>query len=250
MKLGKRLSKIESMVGTEYDHIWDCCCDHGFLGVNILAANKSSVVHFVDIVPNLMGALEAKLQRFFPQSRLGERQTNSLESSTTPLWETHCMNVAELPLKRHDGRQLIIIAGVGGDLTLELIRDIQSSNPELALDFLVCPVHQHHMVREGLNRLNHGLIKECLVEENRRIYEIILSSYRPEVTTIQSPIHPVGSQIWQVYSDQDYAIAKRYLAKTIEHYQRVNKGKESYEVLEAYKNVSIQVTATEPCELN
>ncbi|WP_394246381.1 tRNA (adenine(22)-N(1))-methyltransferase [Vibrio profundi] len=250
MKLGKRLSKIESMVSTEYDQIWDCCCDHGFLGVNLLAANKSSVVHFVDIVPSLMNKLEEKLQRFFPQTHLSEKQPDSSESSATSRWETHCMNVAELPLAAHSGRHLIIIAGVGGDLTLDLVRDIQSSNPGLALDFLLCPVHQHHMVREGLDRLNHGLIKECLVEENRRIYEIILSTYHPEKAVNHTPIHPVGSQIWQAYNDLEHSVAKRYLEKTIEHYQRVNQGRKSNEILNAYRSVSIQFSEMKICESN
>ncbi|QSA20815.1 SAM-dependent methyltransferase, partial [Vibrio furnissii] len=36
MKLSKRLQTIEKLVTQHYDHIWDCCCDHGFLGMTLL----------------------------------------------------------------------------------------------------------------------------------------------------------------------------------------------------------------------
>ncbi|WP_198595364.1 SAM-dependent methyltransferase, partial [Vibrio lentus] len=50
MKLSNRLQTLHSLVSNDYQHIWDCCCDHGFLGVQLLSDNKAPLIHFVDIV--------------------------------------------------------------------------------------------------------------------------------------------------------------------------------------------------------
>ena len=101
LKLSNRLQEIEQMVTTQYNHIWDCCCDHGLLGCALLArqANENILnnIHFVDIVPEIMAQLDNKLHRFY--SNLA--------------WETHCQDVTKLPLAKYDGNQLIIIAGIG-----------------------------------------------------------------------------------------------------------------------------------------
>jgi len=51
------------MVTSQYEHIWDCCCDHGLLGYALLsrlnAMNIPCNIHFIDIVPPLMAELES-----------------------------------------------------------------------------------------------------------------------------------------------------------------------------------------------
>jgi len=88
LRLGKRLKNIESMVIENYDHIWDCCCDHGLLGAALLARQAAPHIHFVDIVAELMNELEKKLNRFFP-----------VDSGSASQWQAHCMDVSALPCK-------------------------------------------------------------------------------------------------------------------------------------------------------
>ncbi|MGF1753791.1 tRNA (adenine(22)-N(1))-methyltransferase TrmK, partial [Vibrio makurazakiensis] len=229
MKLGKRLSKIESLVTDEYTHIWDCCCDHGFLGVRLLAENKAPQIHFVDIVPSLMETLEAKLHKFFPKPEDAENSEYDVTHSITSealksTWHVHCMDVAKLPISQFEGRQLIIIAGVGGDLTHKLVNEIHQANPKALLDFLLCPVHQQYLVRQGLRQLDHELKSECIIEENRRFYEIILSTNAYSSNKPQEEVHHVGSRIWQAASKDEHTSALRYLNKTIAHYERMHRG--------------------------
>ncbi|MBW3695395.1 SAM-dependent methyltransferase [Vibrio sp. T187] len=240
MKLGKRLSQIESMVTSEYTHIWDCCCDHGFLGANLLAENKAPTIHFVDIVPSLMASLETKLKRYFPNQQFTDMNA---EEDAKSKWQIHCMNVADLPIAQHSGKQLVIIAGVGGDLTIQLIRDIQQANPECELDFLLCPVHQQYLVRQGLQQLDFHLQTECLVEENRRYYEVILASNPATSTGNHKAITTVGCQIWNVNSEQEHVVATRYLKNTLAHYQRMQRSNDEQveAILRAYQQVSIEM---------
>lgn len=209
LKLSNRLQKIQTMVPLQYSHIWDCCCDHGLLGCALLsrlkAVKTSSNIHFVDIVPELMNKLEKKLHRFYA------RET----------WETHCQDVDKLPLARYKGNHLIIIAGVGGDLMIELIEAIYHKHKDINIDFLLCPVHHQFSLRTKLIELNFSLKNEVLVEDNQRFYEVMLVSSKSEGNR---QINLVGDKIWQSESKQQSDIADKYLSKTLKHYQRMQQG--------------------------
>ncbi len=94
MKLSNRLQTLHSLVSNDYQHIWDCCCDHGFLGVQLLSDNKAPQIHFVDIVPSLMNELEGKLTRYFPQD-------NNVEQHKQSQWTVYCLDVAAISLDKH-----------------------------------------------------------------------------------------------------------------------------------------------------
>ncbi|MCQ1059835.1 class I SAM-dependent methyltransferase [Photobacterium sp. ZSDE20] len=205
MKLSKRLKKIEQMVTPNYTHVWDCCCDHGFIGAALLSRQAAKTVHFVDIVPDLMAALEQKLQRFYPEAT----------------WKVHCQDVAKLPLNQYSGKQLVIIAGVGGDLMSELVEAIHQDHQNSNIDFLLCPVNHQFTLRKTLIKQDFGLEHEVLIEDNRRFYEIMLvSSTRGD----REQVSAVGSNIWQSDSTEQAEIATKYKNKTLGHYRRIQQG--------------------------
>ncbi|MBM7454617.1 tRNA (adenine22-N1)-methyltransferase [Oceanisphaera litoralis] len=226
MKIGKRLRHIDAMVEPGYSHIWDCCCDHGLLGAALLSRLAAPFIHFVDIVPELMNELESRLRRFYPRSA----------------WQVHCIDVAALPLSHHDGRQLVIIAGVGGDLMVQLVRAIHGANPDADIDFLLCPVHHQFTLRQQLIRLGFHLQQERLLEENRRFYELLLVSPRPDDRQHRNKVSAVGEQIWQAHSPEQADTASRYLRKTLAHYQRVQGGRKTdvQHIIAAYRAVTVQ----------
>ena len=197
MKLSSRLDTIKNKVTKHYDHIWDCCCDHGQLGTALLASQPKSVIHFVDVVDELMVELESQLQKH--------------ASNVSSQWQVHCMDVAQLPIVPNK-KNLIIIAGVGGDLLIELMRSIQSRNSDIELEFILCPVLHNYMVRCELIEMGFGLISETLVKENKRFYEVIHVSNQATISLTN-----IGSEMWDL-SDSDH---QEYLNKTISHYQRM-----------------------------
>jgi len=202
--------------------MWDCCCDHGFLGAALLSRKVAKSIHFVDIVPEIMQELDRKLEQYYSDFS----------------WKTHCLNVAELPLGQHKGKHLIIIAGVGGDLIITFIRAISAQYKDLDIEFLLCPVHHQFSLRNTLIELEFGLINEVLVEENKRFYEVI------HVTTNEGnypKVSPVGERIWAASSEQNAKIAKLYLNKTLSHYQRIQRGNtiDVQHIIDAYQNVTL-----------
>jgi tRNA (adenine22-N1)-methyltransferase len=228
LKLGKRLTQIESMVTAHYDHIWDCCCDHGLLGAALLSRHAAAHIHFVDIVPELMHQLENKLLRFFPRA---------ISPNAAPQWQAHCMDVSALPLHQFSGKHLVIIAGVGGDLMTVFVNAIHQKNPTADIDFLLCPVHHQFTLRQQLIQLDFSLKTETLIVENQRFYEILL------VSTANNPyshIDPIGSLIWQSDTPEQAKIAADYLQKTLDHYERVqlSRNTEVQHIIDAYTTLT------------
>ncbi|MCK6263575.1 tRNA (adenine(22)-N(1))-methyltransferase TrmK [Vibrio sp. ZSDE26] len=231
MKISKRLKQVDEMVEHGYDHIWDCCCDHGLLGAQLLSRHAGEHIHFVDIVPGLMEHVESNLNKYYAHS-------------STP-WSTHCVDVAELPLEQHTGRHLIIIAGVGGDLTIEFVKAISNKHPKESIDFLLCPVHHHYRVRNQLRSIGFRTMKEALIEENKRFYEIQLVSGSTRNNSFPL-VSPVGIDIWKPPSKSQYEIARRYLTKTLSHYKRISKGdnEETQPIVDAYSSIEVQLPPT------
>jgi tRNA (adenine22-N1)-methyltransferase len=222
LKRSKRLQQIERMVTADYSHIWDCCCDHGFLGSALLSRQAAHTVHFVDIVPQLIAELNRKLNQHYPHSG----------------WQTHCLDVANLPLADYEGTHLVIIAGVGGDLMITFIKAIYKQYPKLQINFLLCPVHHHFALRCSLIELEFSLQHEALVEDNHRFYEIILvSSAADNIKKISN----VGDEIWHATSLQQAKIAANYLNNTLNHYQRIQQGNNVnvQHIIDAYRSVKL-----------
>lgn len=216
------------MVTEHYDHIWDCCCDHGLLGAALLARNAAHCIHFVDVVPKLMGELENKLNQFYP-----------INSQLISQWQVHCMDATALPLQKLSGKHLVIIAGVGGDLTTELVNAIYQQNPTIDIDFLLCPVHHQFTLRQQLIQFDFSLKTETLIVENQRYYEILLVS---TAGNFPAQIASVGSLIWESKTSEQVKIATDYLHKTLAHYQRIqpNRNTNVQHIIDAYNAVRLK----------
>ncbi len=227
IKLSHRLQSISDLITQPYDHIWDCCCDHGHLGIHLLIDKKAPNIHFVDIVPSLMTELEATLSQHFFSDKL-----NTLDNKTPPQWHVHCMDMSQLPLSDHSGKHLVVIAGVGGELTQTLIKAVISNNPNISFDFLLCPVHQLFELREYLGKGDFSMIDEKLVEENRRFYEILHVTYQPGTIGLanthlhQHKVSPIGNKIWLPNNKKEQLVIERYKQRTLQHYQRISFGLE------------------------
>ncbi|MGO1297336.1 MAG: tRNA (adenine(22)-N(1))-methyltransferase [Vibrio sp.] len=228
MKLSQRLQRIAQWAETQtqqhaYDHIWDGCCDHGYLGADLLQRINSATIHFVDVVPHLIEQLTQRLKAH--------------QTEATRHWQSHCVDMANLPLAHYAGRHLVIIAGVGGDLISQFIAQITRKHPNLDIDFIVCPVRHQYTLRQCLITHHFRLRREVLVEENRRHYEIISITKSDDHAV--TAIHPVGCQIWHAASEEQHDIIKRYQRNTLAHYQRLQHSNEPEvdAIIRAYSDI-------------
>ena len=229
MKLGKRLTQLNKMIPEGYEHIWDCCCDHGLLGMTLLKRYAAPNIHFVDIVPKLVETLELKLLKAFPEG-----------SNNQPEWSVSCSDVSHLPLDKHEGKHLVIIAGVGGDEVINLVDKLHQRFPSFNIDYLLCPVYHQYAVRQHLIRLGFGLLDERLVKERRQFYEIL---HITSQACSGEKISPVGKRIWQGQTEAHIEIASAYLRRTLAHYKKAQRslGDEVDKVIQAYERCAEQI---------
>jgi tRNA (adenine22-N1)-methyltransferase len=246
-KISQRLQLLDDMVTQPYDHIWDCCCDHGLLGLTLLQRQAADTIHFVDCVPSIMSELTTVLERFFTTT--GTHNQNAS-------WQVHCEDVGMLSILEKitstdnpsteslsvskPTAHLVIIAGVGGEQTAELVTKILNNHPNQKLEFLLCPVHYHYHLRKRLQQLNCSLIAEKLLCENKRFYELIHVASGGEQRELTAPskavhvdISTVGSSMW----DFSLASHKSYLDNTVKHYQRMAHNTEGNvsDIIKAYQ---------------
>ncbi|MCE2571985.1 tRNA (adenine(22)-N(1))-methyltransferase [Motilimonas eburnea] len=204
-KLGLRLKAIAKQVTFSGQPIWDCCCDHGYLGQYLLEQDAciqtGSVVNFVDCIADIIAQLNTRLS-----------QITALQGR----WQSHCIDVAKLPLAEQTSlSHTIIIAGVGGELTAKMVTALNQQFAKHKLEFILCPVHHEYEMRTALAQQGLRLFDEQLVKENGRFYEILrVGCYG------QDEITPTGKKLWHRVGP----IESQYLATKIKHYQRLGLG--------------------------
>ena len=196
IRLGSRLRNIDSIITSNYSIIWDCCCDHGLLGMSLLQRSSSESVYFVDVLKQPLIELTEKLQQRFPIAEFS--------------WKVLCCDLKRVEIPQQNN-QLFIIAGVGGDKTIEFVKSIFSKTTTLQVDFLICSVHGNYRVRELLIELGYGLVDEAIIKENKRFYELIYFSKNSPVE-----ISKTGNSMWDFGNFEHL----EYLNKTIQHFQK------------------------------
>lgn len=219
--LGARLRAIYEWIESaqaiqSYQEIWDCCCDHGYLGIKILAQELCEQVYFVDQARHLIDDLQQRL-KVYPADR----------------YQAFTADAGQLQLAP-DKRPLIIIAGIGGELSIDIIHQILHNHQGHSLDFLFCPTTTQFDLREYLAEKPFELLHETMVTEKGRDYEIICARWNSPQPHPQ-PVSKTGEH-W----DLNDAVHHRYLSKLIRHYQRRTLGenaREARRVLTIYQTL-------------
>ncbi|MDG1323562.1 MAG: tRNA (adenine(22)-N(1))-methyltransferase TrmK, partial [Porticoccaceae bacterium] len=161
LRPGSRLSLLENMLVEPYRMVWDCCCDHGLLGMSLLKRSRASEVIFVDVLEEQMKKLEATLRQNCPVDEYR--------------WHVRCGDVKNIVVPNRES-QLFIIAGVGARQTVEFINSLSLSAPHVSFDLLICSVHGNYAVRNALINNGYKLKGEQIIFENNRFYEGIYVS--------------------------------------------------------------------------
>ena len=212
MKLSKRLAAIDALITRQQNTIWDCCCDHGYLGMALLKRSAADKVMFVDILSNVMADLEATLTRNKKLRTPGDKK---------PEWQVLCQDVGGIKLD-DVANQVVVIAGIGGELALRLVQQIIANNsPESVkhVRFILCPIHHTYLLRSGLHTLNLGLHSEHIISDKNRIYELIEVSFKSNQT-----VSKTGDAMWDLNNKQHTA----YIQRLLNHYNKMLNKDELY----------------------
>lgn len=152
-RLGKRLQALFDAIPPGYDEVWDLCCDHGQLGLALLESQRAKQVHFVDQVDSIMLDLRDRLERYGATA-----------------YQLHTLPAEQLVLTAPT-RPLLVLAGVGDEVTRAIVSAVSEHNPNTQPDWLISPANKLFQVRRYLQQQSFGLLEEGVVFENGRGYE-------------------------------------------------------------------------------
>lgn len=202
-RLSARLSRLYDLVDADYDVAWDLCCDHGYLGAALLFGGRTRAAHFVDQVPGIMADLRARVLNW-PQD---------LQTRTT-----FYTGRAELLAPVAGDRQLVLLAGVGGEKTGWILQALTRFSEFAKADWILSPANDALDVRCRLNTLDFSLLEEGAVIENGWCYEYLKVRRRSSGDGRSVPL--VG-EFW----DPKLADHYRYLRRLRQHYRNQLKGR-------------------------
>ncbi|MAZ88913.1 MAG: hypothetical protein CL693_14880 [Cellvibrionaceae bacterium] len=230
--LGARLRALLTLIeqvqsSTEpYHTLYDCCCDHGYLGIKLLRKNLCQHLHFNDQVPHLIDDL---------QQRLDDYPADAI----TPSYSASAADAGQLQINPQN-KSLIILAGIGGEHMVNILKPLLQRHSDHQLDFLFCPTTTQFDLREYLSLQKFSLIHESLVQERGRSYEVIHARWQQAHGL--DPVSPTGA-FWSA-SEQSHL---DHLSKLIKHYQRRTLGdqkQQAQRVLGLYLTLWLSTTGT------
>lgn len=209
--LGSRLNAIFELVATaqknpqqRYDNVWDCCCDHGYLGVKLLAVAFCPMVYFIDQKPHIIDQLAHKLGELDDDAIAGRYQAIAADAGSLEFTAGQ--------------RHLVILAGVGGEHLIDILSAIHQRQGPSEIDYILCPTTAQFDLREYLVAENFELRHEQLISEKGRDYEVIFTS-----RTIHSGQGlSLTGRMW----DPKNFNHQRYHHKLVQHYERQALGRD------------------------
>jgi len=177
--------------------LWDIACDHGQLGAYALTDNVVAEVHFCDQVPQIIDKIKKKY---------GEDLENVY---------FHAVPGENLSLDKNS-QASIIIAGVGGETIIKILKSWDSFKHPGKLRYILCPHQSVFKLREELSQSNLKLYAEELILERGHYREILVleeegESIHPYFTQTASD-QKILTAYWKRLEEQ-LAIKNKYEAK-------------------------------------
>lgn len=209
--LGKRLACIATQISKAhkskpFDQIWDCCCDHGYLGIALMhhfskQAEQPPQINFIDQVEHITQQLRTTLNA--PEYKNFQQRFQVITKDSGqlifPPTQNHC----------------IIIAGVTTNGMLKQIKQILSNHPLQELDFILCPTRGIYDLRHFLISEEMSLINEFYIKENDRHYEVLHVTSQSKKTNSFKELSPIGD-FWHCENTEHL----EYLESRIQYHEQ------------------------------
>lgn len=190
----------------KYDYIYDVCCDHAHLAIN-LASNTNSIVHAIDISKEVISKLAQYLGELKPDNLIVECQGGESVD--------------------YQENSLIIIAGVGAHTTIKILDHIQSLDLN-EVEIILCCHQNTDILRDYLLKTSFKLLNEDLIVDNQKYYELMHIADHGKMD-----IDMIGSLMWEQCSPE---LASRYREHQLQ-YWRIRRDEISDQYVKAYEDL-------------
>ena len=153
MKLSRRLETIAGMV-PQCSCAADVGTDHGFVPIRLLEMGKADRAIAMDVRSGPLKRAQEHILQHGMEDRIGTRLSDGLEALEPGEADT------------------VIIAGMGGELMLRILRD-GSHVRESVLHWILSPQSELSLFRHGLEELGLAIVQEIMVEEDGKYYTVM-----------------------------------------------------------------------------
>ncbi len=210
MALSKRIETITTLVGVRHETVFDLCCDHGLIGLEVLKQTNSKVI-FVDIVHEIM-----------------EKLSINLKATDIPSGNYSIITSNAIDLKVPQNA-CFIIAGIGGELAIKILENILNQVDQF--EVIISANNNLIKLRKFLISKNLKMVDEILVKDNKQFYEILKISHfgNEEITEI-------GTKMWQNPKNHHFEYIEQqisYYKKSAKYSINSNRLLSSFEILKA-----------------
>jgi tRNA (adenine22-N1)-methyltransferase len=179
-ELSSRLSFLRSHYRDEH-HIWDIGCDHGLLGLSFLDKPSVKSIHLIDPSELVINELRGKVGAYITKAKVLISQIEGQK------------------IKIADKKNLIFMAGMGGEIIGEIIENIL---PQLDYHsrIVISPHRKILDLRLLLSRLPISLESENVIKENNQFYQILCltPSEAPKIVSLY------GDNLWDSSHGKEY----------------------------------------------
>lgn len=158
MKLSKRLGAIVEMVPElpEGGCVADIGTDHGFVPICLVQGGKASRALAMDVRKGPLLRADGHIHQYGLEDQIETRLSDGLDKL------------------RPEEAQAVVIAGMGGELMLRILRDGTRVREKVRY-WILSPQSELAAFRHGLEELGLAIRQEVMVEEDGKYYTVMLA---------------------------------------------------------------------------
>ena len=179
-KLTKRLNAVASLVNSG-SSVADVGCDHGYVPVFLIENNIARFCVAMDINEKPLSSC----QRLVEEEQLEDKITTRLSNGLEKLESGEC--------------DTVIIAGMGGELIVDIISRCQFSNE---LHFILQPMTHPEYVRKYLYDNGYEIFNDIIVDEGKHSYSVFDAKYTGKISPKSEKDYYLGNI--KDFSDKKY----------------------------------------------
>ncbi len=171
-KLSKRLSLIATFV-PQNANVCDIGTDHGYLAIELIKSGKASSVIAADIA----------------EKPLENAKKNIALSGLSNISTRLCDGLSGiLP----DEVDTIIIAGMGGEVIADILKKGTSVAKQKSVSIVLQPTTSPEVLRRFLYSNGYEIIKETALQENKKLYSVMLVKYTGNIQALAEYSYYIG----------------------------------------------------------
>lgn len=193
--ISKRLKTVADMV-TEGYRVADIGTDHGYVPIYLIKENKVPYAYAMDINEGPIRSAIANVENEGFEDKIEVIQSNGME-------------------KLRDGMaQSVVIAGMGGELIVEILKNSPVINT--IEELILSPHRDNDIVRKYLHSINWKISEEKMLIDGGKYYTIIKA-----VPGVEQPYSSIEYEYGKLLIEEKNNILKQYIDKEYDKYNTI-----------------------------